>query len=511
MQLEPWLGAAAAVALTAVGGAWTVLTGRSVDRAEQRGPEWIAATSAALVLAASLGALAWPNMARVGLWLRVDLVAVTVGLLVTVVGWASLRFARVQLRGEPGGRAFSGWLLLALAGGLLSAFSDHIAVTLLGWLLASLGLDAPIRFRAGRAASQLAARRKFWIDRIAEGLLATAMLILLAKVGDGRFAAIASEAANLGPWTPWIAGLVAGAVILRAAQLPFQGWLLDLLEAPTPVSTILHAGLISAGGVLLMRLSPVMGEAPLVMAALALIGGASALLAGLVQTAQPAAKTALVWSTVAQMGFMLLECGLGLYPLALLHILAHGLYKAKAFLWASNAVNAVTAQRRLGPVAAPGPRAILAAMAIALAAYGLADLLMGAAERPAQAHAMGLILVLGVGYLLAQGLADAAPAGLTLRLVGVSLATFVAYFGLQTLAWRLTVDAFAPPPAAGPLQIAILGLSIITFAALVVFQAALPRWRSHPLIARLRVHLASGLYLDLIFNRLARRALATEA
>ena len=349
------------------------------------------------------------------------------------------------------------------------------------------------------------------MDRIAEALLAIAIVILLAKVGDGRFAAIAGAAPSLGSLTPWITGLVAGAVILRTAQLPFHGWLLELLEAPTPVSAILHAGLISAGGVLLMRLSPLMGEAPLVMAALALIGGASALLAGLVQTAQPAAKTALVWSTIAQMGFMLLECGLGLYSLALLHILAHGLYKAMAFLWASNAVDVVATQRRLGPVAAPGPRAIFAAMAIALAAYGLADALMGAAERPLQAHALGMILVLGVGYLLAQGLADAAPAGLTLRLVSVSVATFVAYFALQTLAWRLTVDAFAPPPAAGPLQIAILALAIITFAALVVFQAALPRWRTHPRIARLRVHFASGLYLELIFNRLAHRALAKEA
>ncbi|PIB92848.1 proton-conducting transporter membrane subunit [Caulobacter sp. FWC2] len=511
MGLEPWLGATAAIAVTVTGGLWAVLTRQSDSKTEQRCAEWIAAVSAIMVVGAGLSALAWPASPRTGLWLRIDLVATAVGLLVTIVGWASLRFARVQLRGEPGARAFSGWLLLALAGGLLSAFSDHIVLTLLGWVLASLSLHAPIRFRATRAASRLAAQRKFWIDRIAEGLLATAIVILLAKVGDGRFGAIGSQAANLGPWTPWVAGLVAGAVILRSAQLPFQGWLLELLEAPTPVSAILHAGLISAGGLLLMRLSSVMGEAPLVMAALALVGGASALLAGLVQTAQPAAKTALVWSTIAQMGFMLLECGLGLYPLALLHILAHGLYKAKAFLWASNAVDLVSTQRRLGPVAAPGPRAILGALAIAMAAYGLADALMGAAERPLQAHVMGMILVLGVGYLLAQGLADAAPAGLTLRLVSVSLATFVAYFALQTLAWRLTVDAFARPPAPGPLQIAILALSIITFAALVVFQAALPRWRNHPWISRLRVHFASGLYLDLIFNRLARRALAKEA
>ncbi|WP_297511416.1 proton-conducting transporter membrane subunit [uncultured Caulobacter sp.] len=510
-MLEPWLGAVAAIAVLTLGGLVAIVRGASGPRQAGLIAESAAAIAAGLVLSVGAWALATPAAARAGANLRVDVASVCVGLLVTLVGWASLRFARVQLRGERGASAFSGWLCLTLAAGLLTAFSDHIALTGVGWVLASLCLHAPIRFRSERPASRRAAWRKFWIDRVSEVLLAGAIAILWVRVGDGRFSAIAGASAALGGWGVLAASLAAAAVVLRSAQAPFQGWLLDLLEAPTPVSAVLHAGLISAGGLLLMRLSPLMAHAPMVMVALALIGGANALIAGLVQTAQPAAKTALVWSTVAQMGFMLLECGLGLYPLALLHIIAHGLYKARAFLWASSAVQTVAKQRRLGPVAAPGPRAIAAAMIIALISYGVADAVFGQAGRPVQAHALGAILVLGVGYLLAQGLADAAPLGLTLRLAGVSLLAFLAYFALQAVAWRLTAGGFAPAPAAGPLWIAILALTLVTFAALVVFQATLPRWREHALVRRLRVHLANGLYLDLILNRLVRRAALKEA
>ncbi|MFX8681014.1 proton-conducting transporter membrane subunit, partial [Acinetobacter baumannii] len=83
---------------------------------------------------------------------------------------------------------------------------------------------------------------------------------------------------------------------------------------------------------LLIRFADVMLLAPGVLAVLVMVGGFTALFGGLVMLTQPAVKTSLAWSTVAQMGFMILECGLGLFPLALLHIVAHSLYKAHSFL-----------------------------------------------------------------------------------------------------------------------------------------------------------------------------------
>ena len=149
--------------------------------------------------------------------------------------------------------------------------------------------------------------------------------------------------------TPWRAAcLLALAALLKSAQFPTHGWLTEVMETPTPVSALLHAGVINAGGFLLIRFADVMVLHPSVMAVLVMIGGFTALFGGLVMLTQPAVKTSLAWSTVAQMGFMVLECGLGLFPLALLHIVAHSLYKAHSFLASGAAVETIAANRRPG-------------------------------------------------------------------------------------------------------------------------------------------------------------------
>jgi NAD(P)H-quinone oxidoreductase subunit 5 len=117
-----------------------------------------------------------------------------------------------------------------------------------------------------------------------------------------------------------------------------HGWLIQVMEAPTPISALLHAGVVNLGGVVLIRFAPLLEQAPLARGLLVVAGLATALLAGLVMLTRISIKVRLAWSTVAQMGFMLMECGLGLYTLAALHLIGHSLYKAHAFLSASEAV-----------------------------------------------------------------------------------------------------------------------------------------------------------------------------
>ncbi|WP_434479468.1 proton-conducting transporter transmembrane domain-containing protein [Gemmatimonas sp.] len=126
-----------------------------------------------------------------------------------------------------------------------------------------------------------------------------------------------------------IAGvMLAAGVVLRSAQLPFHGWLIQVMEAPTPVSALLHAGIVNIGGFIMIRLSGLMGQLDAAQLLLVVVGTLTATLAGLVMMTRVSVKVALAWSTCAQMGFMLLECGLGAYSLALLHLVAHSLYKA---------------------------------------------------------------------------------------------------------------------------------------------------------------------------------------
>jgi NADH:ubiquinone oxidoreductase subunit 5 (subunit L)/multisubunit Na+/H+ antiporter MnhA subunit len=276
------------------------------------------------------------------------------------------------------------------------------------------------------------------------------------------------------------------------------------MEAPTPVSALLHAGVINSGGVLLIMLSDLVQASPGSMAALVMVGGLTALFGAMVMLTQSAIKTALAWSTVSQMGFMMLQCGLGLWVLALLHIVAHSLYKAHAFLGSGSAVQAVLAVRRPGPVAAPGLAAVAKAFVLALVLYGVVafgfSALIGA--KSPQALALGVILIFGVAYLVAQGLADAAPEELTRRTAIASALTALGYFGFHVIAGWIVGDALPKAPAPDALEWALIVLTLASFGAVAVAQSLFPHWAHHPAAAGLRVHMANGLYLNATLDRL---------
>jgi NAD(P)H-quinone oxidoreductase subunit 5 len=128
---------------------------------------------------------------------------------------------------------------------------------------------------------------------------------------------------------------VAGAM-LKSAQFPFHSWLPDTMETPTPVSALMHAGIINAGGFLVIRMAPLLSLSHPAMGFLALFGTITALFGSLVMLTHSSIKRVLAFSTIAQMGFMMLECGLGAFSLALLHLVSHALYKAYAFLSSGN-------------------------------------------------------------------------------------------------------------------------------------------------------------------------------
>jgi NAD(P)H-quinone oxidoreductase subunit 5 len=240
---------------------------------------------------------------------------------------------------------------------------------------------------------------------------------------------------------------------------------------------------------------------PGTLAILVIVGGFTALFGSLVMLTQPAVKTSLAWSTVAQMGFMIFECGLALFPMALLHIVAHSLYKAHSFLASGGAVERVASIRRPGPVAIPDAGAVGRAFVAALAIYVLVGFGFGLTHKSPQAVALGAILIFGVAYMLAQGFADAAPRALTRQTATYAVATSVGYFALQTAATSLTAGALPPTPSPGPLQWTLIALAVISFGLVAVVQAMFPLWAYHPAAAGLRVHLSNGFYANAIFDR----------
>ena len=444
----------------------------------------------------------------IGLSTRLDWVSVAMLLLVTFIGWIVLRYSRTYLDGEKRQTYFTIWLLSTLAAVLLLVQSGNLVQLVVAWIATSFCLHRLLLFYPERLPAQRAAHKKFVMARIGDLALIAAALLLVSAYGTTDIAEIlaAAKVGEGGSFAVSAAALVALAAVLKSAQFPTHGWLTEVMEAPTPVSALLHAGVVNAGGFVLIRFADVMLLSPFILAVLVMIGGFTALFGGLVMLTQPAVKTSLAWSTVAQMGFMILQCGLALFPLALLHIVAHSLYKAHAFLSSGGAVERVASIRRPGPIAVPSfgavGRAFLAAIVIYGAVFAGSVLLLGASSKSPQSVALGTILIFGVAYLLAQGLADKAPRTLTRRTAIYATGTAIGYFALQRGAEWLTRGTLPPPLVAGPLEWALIVLALLSFGAVALAQATFPLWSHHPAAQGLRVHLSNGLYANAILDRL---------
>ena len=444
---------------------------------------------------------------------RLDAVSATMALLVAFVGWVVVRYGRTYMDGEAREGAFHGLMLATLAAVMTLVQVGSLAALVLAFVAIGLGLRQLLLFYPERAEARRAAAKFTLVWGAGDAVLVLAAVMLWTAFGTADIAALSLAAAGGLPFTAQLGvALLVLVAALKTATFPLHGWLTEVMEAPTPVSALLHAGIINGGGFLLIRMSDLMQASTGAMATLAMLGGLTALFGAAVMLTQSAVKTALAWSTVAQMGFMLLQCGMGLWALALLHIVAHSLYKAHAFLASGGAVKAVAEVHRPGPVAVPGIGAVARAFVLALVLYGVVAGVFGLVVGPksAQALALGVILIFGVAYLVAQGLADTAPRALTQRMAVASLAAAVAYFGFQVVAAAVWGPYLPVPPVPGPLEWALIVLALMSFGLVAVAQALFPHWAHHPAAAGLRVHLANGLYLNAVLDRMIGGFRATK-
>jgi len=317
---------------------------------------WLAQGSSLLAVATALLSwiYVWGNDAAIGVagsWLpniRLDTLSSLMLALTGFLAWVILRYSRNYLAGDQSIARYLHWLCLTVATVWLLVTSNNLLFVCLAWTASSLALHQLLVFYKDRPAAQLAAHKKFLISRAADVFTLTACLMLYLSLGTleiDRIMALLSHSRQT-DWPVQIAALLfVFSAILKCAQLPLHGWLLQVMEAPTPVSALLHAGIVNIGGFILLRLSGLLELAPIAQLMLVVVGSITAMLAALVMMTRISVKVMLAWSTCAQMGLMLLEIGLGAYSMALLHLLAHSLYKAHAFL---NAGETVSRQRMLG-------------------------------------------------------------------------------------------------------------------------------------------------------------------
>ncbi len=465
------------------------------------------------VTAATRGAL---GAALIGALLSRPGAAPLVLLLISFLGWIIGDFSRRYLDAEPGRRRYAVAFLATLAAVGAVVAGDNLAVIVGAWAASSVGLHHLLTFYRERGAAVIVAHKKFLASRLAECLLVTAAVLLYRQWGTLDLAAISANARGAGhlPSTAGAAAvLIAAAVLLKCAQLPLHGWLIQVMEAPTPVSALLHAGIVNLGGYVLIRLAPLIQASPSARALLVVVGSLSAALAGLVMLTRVTIKVRLAWSTCSQMGFMMMECGLGLYDLALLHLLAHSLYKAHAFLTAGEAVRDSLARRLAAatpatatPAAATGSawlRSMIALPAAWIATTGSAYLwhrMLGVPMIPGIAAAL---LACGLATLLWHpGREPRSPwwTGLPALLVGAQL-----YLGWHSL---LTAQlGVAALPASPPLA----AWALLVFVSLYAAQARVATSRHEASATRLYEWIYAGLYLDERFTRFTFRVWPARA
>lgn len=479
----------------------------AAGRAATVGALAVALASALLVAIEGAGTSVLIGVDGFGLSFRLDAFSAVMFVLVAFVGAIVLQYSRNYLDGDPRQGAFISRLCITLAAVLLLVTSGNVVQLVGAWIATSLALHTLLVFYPERRKAQLAARKKFITARISDACLIGAALLLSAAFDTTDIATILAIAGNEGAdaLTSGVVVatlLIAVAALLKSAQFPFHGWLPQVMETPTPVSALLHAGIINAGGFLVIRFADVMVLSASALLVLALVGGLTALFGAVVMLTQNSIKVSVAWSTVSQMGFMLLECGLGLFPIAVLHIVAHSLYKAHAFLASGSVVEIARASWVPGK-AAPSPVAVLASLGIALLVYlgiGWAFGLLDFGD--IYMLTIGAIIVMGLTLLIAQAFGGEPDLYVIGRTVGASVAVTLAYFALRYGVETLFDGTLPPPPEPNAFAYVVVAMTIASFTAVTVLQLFEPARAASPFWRSMRLHLVNGLYADAVFDRL---------
>ncbi|MFO0548579.1 MAG: NADH-quinone oxidoreductase subunit L [Polyangiaceae bacterium] len=440
---------------------------------------------------------------------RVDALTALMLVLVTSLGAIVARFSENYLGGDTGRRSerwhhYQRWLLFTLSAVTTLVVSNNLLVMAASWTATSLALHQLLTLYEDREAAQVAAHKKFLVSRLADLALAPALLLVYSNVGSFELDVIAawlSAESNLPLSMQVAAALLVSAVALRSAQLPFHGWITQVMEAPTPVSALLHAGVVNIGGFVLIRLAPWISRAEPAQLLLVAIGLTSTIAAALVMMTRVSVKVALAWSTCAQMGFLLVQCGLGLWPLAFLHIVAHSLYKAHAFLSAGGAVEAWETRVLTKRPATIGRQILEGALSLLFAGAALlgATLLQSYwGAKPAHwptAIVLTLLVGLSLPPLMSAPRSPRIWSGVALRM----LVVVALYFG-----WHAAAERLVPTPT---LQSSSAGLWLVGlgFVGLFITKSTIALRPNGAFARALHPWLFSGLYLDDFLTRLMFR------
>ncbi|WP_036373754.1 NADH-quinone oxidoreductase subunit L [Micromonospora sp. ATCC 39149] len=292
---------------------------------------------------------------KVDFGLLFDPLAAVFVLLITGVGFLIHLYAVEYMAHDEGRRRFFGYFNLFVAAMLLLVLGNNYVMLYFGWEGVGLASYLLISFWYGRPSAATAGKKAFLMNRVGDAGLAIGIFIMFATLGTTQYDEVFNGVGSLTSTTVLVLGLL---LLLGAAgksgQFPLQAWLPDAMEGPTPVSALIHAAtMVTAGVYLIARSNPVFSANSTLQLVVVSVGALTLLLGCVIGAAKDDIKRVLAWSTVSQIGYMFLGVGLGggAYALAIIHLLAHGFFKANMFLGAGSVMHGMHDQvdiRRFG-------------------------------------------------------------------------------------------------------------------------------------------------------------------
>ncbi|HET8861421.1 proton-conducting transporter membrane subunit [Marivirga sp.] len=443
---------------------------------------------------------------NIGFSLRLDALSVLIFSMINLISFIVMRFSFNYMDGDKRQGIFLGQLAATIASVQLLVLAGNLGILWIAWVLTSIALHRLLVFYSERRRSKLAARKKFIAARLSDLFLLGAVMLIYNYFGTGNLEEIVIGAKNMVITLPFAIELAAIfivlAAILKSALFPTQGWLVEVMETPTPVSALLHAGLLNAGPFLVARMSFIMMDTTYAPIILILFGGFTALFGSVAYLTQPSVKTALGYSSISHMGFSLLLCGFGVYAAAMLHLVAHSFYKAHAFLSSGSVIDVKRASKVLLPGRKANPIILIISIVLAFIIFGSLALLWGV--NPVEELSLlviSCIIVMGLSLLIGTSLDSLNSRKLIPRVMLMATVVALAFFSLETLMGAIlkTQIPVISQPSTG--VIILLFFWLIIFAGLVLIQIFSPLLKKSTIWRKWSIHFRNGLYANVLYDR----------
>jgi NADH-quinone oxidoreductase subunit L len=268
-------------------------------------------------------------------------------LVVTGVGFLIHLYSVGYMHGEDGFTRFFTYMNLFMVSMLLLVMGNNYVVLFIGWEGVGLCSYLLIGYYYEKVSAAKAATKAFVVNRIGDAGFLLAIFLVFVNFKTLDYTTVLAQAGQISPEmaTAIALCLLIGAVG-KSAQIPLYTWLPDAMEGPTPVSALIHAAtMVTAGVYMIVRNHVFYDMSPTAMTTVGIIGGSTALFAATIGLVQTDIKRVLAYSTVSQLGYMFLGCGVGAYAAAIFHLMTHAFFKALLFLSAGSVIHALQGEQ----------------------------------------------------------------------------------------------------------------------------------------------------------------------